>query len=397
MRRALALLAGLTLLAVGGPTAGAADETWSRQPTGWSNGPIEHRLTIPLDGTGVGGTIHEGFLYVSTFRSFSIYDVSDPALPVLASHMPLGVQLINEGPQTNGEILLLNDDLTRTLHVWDVSNKALPLKLSQITVPTPSHIWTCVIDCAYAYGAGGGVVDLRDPAVPRFVRDWRQIAPIRVRHGMGPGAPGTVFTGSLPQYVLDVEDPEAPEVLATIEPPTTFFQGSLGSGESPVSYVDWPRGGRDRVALTTLETPFSGGCDETSGGLVSYDTAGWKGRRTFRVADVFRITETGDPSQGLVPENAVGCSALGLDSHPAFSKGGVVAVGWAENGVRLFDVDKKGAITEAGGFMTDGTEAFMPIWADAETLYSIDTARGIDIFHVEVDELAPSKRARGPG
>lgn len=395
MRRALILLSGLALLAAG-PIAGAADETWSRQATGWSNGPIEHRLTIPLEGTGVGGTIHEGFLYVSTFRSFSIYDVSDPALPVLRSHVPLGVQLINEGPVTNGEILLLNDDPNRTLHVWDVTNKSLPVKLSQITVPTPAHIWTCVNDCAYAYGAGGGVVDLRDPASPRFVRDWRQIAPIRVRHGMGQGAPGTVFTGSLPQYVLGVEDPEAPEVLAQIEPPTTFFTGNLGSGESLVSYVDWPREGRDRVALATLETPFSGACNENSGGLVAYDTAGWEERRTFRVADVFRITETGIPSQGLVPENAVGCSALGLDAHPAFSKGGVVAVGWAENGVRLFGVDKKGRIEEAGGFMTDGTEAFMPIWADAETLYVIDTARGIDVFHVDTGDLAPAK-ARGRG
>lgn len=390
MRRALALLGTLTLLATAGSTAGAADETWTRQPTGWSNGPIEHRLTIPLEGSGVGGTIHEGFLYVSTFRSFSIYDVSNPALPVLRSHVPLGVQVINEGPTTNGEILLLNDDPTRTLHVWDVTNKSLPLKLAQIAVPTPSHIWTCVADCAFAYGAGGGVVDLRDPAAPRFVLDWREIAPIRTRHGMGPGVPGTVFTGSLPQYVLDVRDPDAPQVLAEIEPPTTFFQGSLGSGESLVSYVDWPHGARDRVALTTLETPFSGACNENSGGLVAYDTADWRETGTFEVADVFRITESGDPSQGLVPDNAVGCSALGLDAHPGFSKGGAVAVGWAENGVRLFSVDKKGEITEAGGFIADGAEAFQPLWADAETLYVIDTARGIDVFHVDVDDPAPS-------
>ncbi|MGH2655518.1 MAG: hypothetical protein ACRDIZ_02255 [Actinomycetota bacterium] len=382
-----------TVLAVSISAAPGSAQEWRRDPTGWADGPIRHTLNLPVGGAGaIGGTLHESFLYVTTFTSFAIYDVSNPALPVLQSVTQLGPTLINEGPVTNGEILLISNDATQNplrqeLQIWDVTNKRLPLPVSSITLPTPEHIWACVDDCAYAYGAGGAIVDLRDPSAPRFVRDWREIAPIRVRHGMGTGAPGIVFTGSLPQYVFNASAPEEPEVLATIEPPTTFFEGNLGSGESLVSYVDWPDGGRDRVALTTLETPFSGGCNENSGGFVTYDTQAFENRGTFQIADVFRITETGTPDQGLQPDNAVGCSALGVDSHPGFRRGGAVAVGWAENGVRLFGVDKRGGINEAGGFIADGAEAFMPIWASEEVLYVVDTARGLDVFEVDVAGL----------
>lgn len=382
MRRALIMTLVLTI-ASALPAHG--EDPWEPGLAGWTSGPVEHLATIPLEaGTAVGGVVHEGHLYVSTWRSFSIYDVADPERPTLRSVTPLAAQLINEGPTTNGEILLLADDsIDRRVQVWDVGDKAAPVLLAEVPHTNPDHIWACVLDCTWAYGSGGTILDLRDPAAPVIAGSWRTIAPFRVRHGIAEVAPGVVFVGSLPQYVLDArQDPADPTVAVTVEPPTTMFTGALGSGESLVSYQIWPRG---RFALSTLETPFSGACNESSGSLVSFDTDGWEETGTFAVADVHRVTENGLPSDGLAPASAVGCSALALDAHPGFRKTRAVAVGWAEHGVRLFTVDKTdGSLSLIGGFLGHGTEAFAPVWGSDDVLYVIDTARGLDVLRVRL-------------
>ncbi|MGH2740542.1 MAG: hypothetical protein ACRDH6_08700, partial [Actinomycetota bacterium] len=266
-------------------------------------------------------------------------------------------------------------------------DKAAPAMLASVSPPGPEHIWTCVSSCAFAYGSGGSIVDLSDPAVPEFVGDWQEGAPARGVHSIAEVAPGLVFTGSLPQYLLDVGDPLAPVVLAEGEPPTTEADAPFvvigPAPESLVSYVEWARAPKERIALTTLETPFSGPCNERSGALVAYDTRGYKKSGELRVADEFRITANGTPADGLAPANAIGCSPLGLDAHPGFAKTRLVAVGWAEHGLRLFRVDKEGAIEEAGGFIGHAAEVFTAVWADEETLYVIDTTRGLDILSVD--------------
>lgn len=338
--------------------------------------------TVPFEtGTAVGGVVHEDHLYVSTWRSFSIYDVSDPTDPVLLSLTPLTAQRINEGPSTNGEVLLLADDSNGMLQVWDVRDKTAPVLAAEVAHDNPDHIWTCVLDCGYAYGSGGTIVELSDPSSPAIVGDWSETAPFRAPHGIAEVEPGVVFAGSLPQYVLDArQNPANPSVVVEVEPPTTQFT----LGESPVSYLQWPGG---RFALTTLETPFSGPCSEDSGGFVTYDTAGFQGTGTFAVADVFRITQIGLPPGGGTVANAVGCSPLALDAHPGFDRSRTVAVAWTEHGVRLFTVDKQdGDIVETAGFLAHGTEAFVPLWAAADVLYVVDTARGLDVFRVDVPE-----------
>jgi hypothetical protein len=374
----LLVVAISAIVGTGSPFA-QAQQPWQLTPAGWAKGEIEHLGTLPFEtGTAVGGVVHEDHLYVSTWRSFSIYDVSDPTSPQRLSTTPLPVQVINEGPATNGEVLLLADDLDRVLRIWDVRDKRAPVLAAELPHQNPDHIWACVLDCTYAYGSGGTIVELTDPTAPEIVGNWRAIAPFRARHGIAEAEPGVVFVGSLPQYVLDArQDPANPTVVVQVEPPTTRFL----LGESPVSYLQWPRG---RFALTTLETPFSGPCTESSGGLVTYDTEGFEGTGTFAIADVFRITQSGLPSEGKVLANAVGCSALGLDAHPRFQTSRTVAVGWAENGVRIFTVSRNdGSIVETAGFIAHGTEAFAPVWASEDILYVVDTARGVDMFHVD--------------
>ncbi|HYH28556.1 MAG TPA: hypothetical protein VEA19_07270 [Actinomycetota bacterium] len=384
LARSLLVATSITLLTAGGATPSA----WAPGPAGWTSGPVRHLRTVPVEtGGAVGATLHEGYLYVTSFRSISIYDVSVPTSPSLVSITPLP-QAINEGPATNGEILLTMQDLpSRLLRIFDVTNKAAPREIATFNpAPLLDHIWACVLDCAFAYGSGGSILDLSNPAAPVRVGNWRDVAPTRGVHGIGEVAPGLVFTGSLPQYMLDARtDPAAPAVVASVDPPTTRFTGFRGvnsPAESPVSYVAWPRGTKARHALSTLETPFSGPCNESSGGLVVFDTHQHRKSGRFTVSDVYRITTNGLPSEGLAPENAIGCGALDLDPNPLWNETGLVAVGWAEHGVRLLRVSKKGTISEVGGFLGHGTEAFAPVWVTPTVLYSIDTSRGIDVLEV---------------
>ena len=70
-----------------------------------------------------------------------------------------------EDPDTNGRILLVAQ--RRVLIVIDVSDKTAPEVLSTLD-GADQHTITCVLDCTWAYGSEGTIIDLRDPANPRL-------------------------------------------------------------------------------------------------------------------------------------------------------------------------------------------------------------------------------------
>src|SRR5688572_21727439 len=108
MRRRVITAAAVTV-ALTVPALGQTDD-WRFTPAGWLSGPVEHVATISEEaGTAVDATLHDDYLYVTTWRSFSIYDVSDPEDPQRLSTTPLGPYVYSEQPQTNGEILLLSN------------------------------------------------------------------------------------------------------------------------------------------------------------------------------------------------------------------------------------------------------------------------------------------------
>lgn len=134
---------------------------------------VEYITTIPIEvGTWTTARLYGDYLYVSGNKSFTIFDVSTPESPALVSHTPTGVQLLNEDIDTNGDILLLSDERGRgLLHIWDVSDKAAPKKLAELSGMI-DHTFACVLDCTWAYGAGGDIIDLRDPAKPVLGGRW---------------------------------------------------------------------------------------------------------------------------------------------------------------------------------------------------------------------------------
>ena len=377
----------LASLLLGQSSAGSSGLAWEAVPGGWVSGPVEYVKTLPIDaGGGVGATRQGKHLYITTFRSFSIYDVSDVLNPQLLSSTPLGPQVFNEQPVTDGKILLLTKDAPApVLQVWDVADKAAPAKITDVALPKTDHIWTCVFECRYAYGGRGTIVDLRKPAAPKIVGDWAESLSIERFHAIEEVAPGRVMTGSRPIYYLDGrKNPKKPRVVFAQPLVQTGAPGLISPANPPPAWLDWPNNTRDRFALVSTETPFSGQCSENSGAFYTYDTRGWAKHRSFKLADTFRIeTPVGNYTEGRSPYNAWGCSAYAFDTPPNYAKSRRVAVAWFENGMRLLGINAKGKLTETGGFIPLGGSTSAPIWLDARTLYLVDINRGIDILQVD--------------
>lgn len=412
---ALAALAATAAVPAAVPAATPPADEWSVTSGGWVSGDVTYVSSI-LEETGgaVDSVLHDGLLYVTTWDSFSIYDVSDPLDPDQLSTRPLGPSLYNEQPQTNGEILLLSRDVQyippteharegAELEIWDVSDPADPQPLSTYQarlvdtfVAERDHLWTCVLDCTYAYSAGGTILDLTDPSAPVHAGRWTDVAPHRDNrmHHVGEVAPGIVLTGGLPMYVLDVrDDPTQPVVLGSFEPATSLTPPLV---EEPVEVPDrvhnpetlparsaWPDGLLGRLAIVTTETPLWGSCDERSGDVQTFVTPPVpQGQEPqFEPADRYALHANGTFTDGSPPTNVWGCSAYGLDVHPAFgAQGGSAAVAFFEHGVRVLDVDARGKIRERGGFLPLGGSSARPQWITDDILYVVDLNRGIDIL-----------------
>ncbi len=385
-RAALALLA---LIAVGSSSSVAAPARrgWEPVPGGWVSGPVTHVKTVPFDaGGGVGATRLGKYLYVTTFRGFSIYNVDRVTDPRLLSTTP-APYVFNEQPDTDGKILLLPKDIpSPTLHIYDVRDKSAPHLLAEVALPKNDHMWTCVLACRYAYGGRGTIVDLRKPAAPRIVGDWTAGLSVESFHAIEEVAPGRILTGSRPVYFLDARrKPTHPRVLLTqqLEESGGSTPLSLARRNPPPAFLDWPNRAADRFALISTETPFSGPCSEDSGSFMTYDTRGWQRQRGFRLVDSYRIdTPAGLYTEGRSPYNGVGCTSYAFEAAPDYERSRRAAVAWFENGVRLLDISASGKLREAGGFVPVAGSSSAPIWLDAHTLYVVDMNRGIDILRV---------------
>ncbi|HEX2239656.1 MAG TPA: hypothetical protein VHJ82_00730, partial [Actinomycetota bacterium] len=105
-RRSLRLLltaAALASLILGGLPRAAAYPT----PGGWASDNVEWVTHIPFQvASATGAKVVGKYMYVTSWREFSIYDVSDPLAPQILSTTPFGFKFENEDVATNGLIML---------------------------------------------------------------------------------------------------------------------------------------------------------------------------------------------------------------------------------------------------------------------------------------------------
>lgn len=394
----LLLVVGL----VGSATSGAANALGEPSATSEvgvntiASKNVEHVEFLPFEaGTATGAGVVGDYLYVTSWKSFSIYDVSKPAQPRLVSWTPFGFRFENEDVATNGEILLFSEQAPNdALHVYDVRDKQNPTEVA-VLPGAGTHTATCLFDCAWSYGSydlvgprgpstGGQIVDLRDPANPKAAGDWSEKLPSANAHDVDEVRPGLVLTASQPIQFIDARRSlERPELLAT----------ATNTGRRAHT-VRWPNRGSDRFILASFETNGRPRCDHGShalhgsaaegalgkaGDFVVFDTKRWRKTQTFVPVDDYQVTN-GTYTDGGPPVNALGCSAHWFQQHPSFRNGGLVAIGFYDHGTRFVRVDKRGQIHEAGYFLPPGAETSAAYWVSDRIVYAIDYTRGIDIL-----------------
>ena len=344
-----------------GPTAG-----------GFASDDVEWVKEVPFDvGTATGAKVIGKYLYVTSWRAFSIYDVSDPLNPVLMSTTPFGFKFENEDVSTNGSILVFSETTPQSnLHIWDVEDKTNPTSITTLA-GAGEHTMSCILKCSYLYGSSGAVVDLRDPSKPEVVADWQEGMPASSAHDVTEVSPGIVLSSSRPVMLLDArKDPAHPKLLA------------IGDDEAITGGVHsntWPRAGKDRFFLLSSETNFQGRCSGANGAFMTWDASKYRKTKAFRLVDIFQL-DNGTYSDGNPAVQASGCSAHWFQHHPTFHNGGLVAVASYDHGTRFLDVSPKGEITQAGYFLPYGGTTVAAYWMTDELVYAIDLARGIDIL-----------------
>ena len=372
------VIAASSLIAVpasGGPTAG-----------GLATDNIEHIKHIPLAQNGVGGRLIGKYFYMNDQNKVMIWDVSDPLDPQMTGQvlMPQEWQFSREDLDGNGRILVVpntasaqNDgnpqqtSPTNAVYIIDVEDKTNPQIISKVP-GAAQHTFSCVLDCTWAYGSEGNIIDLRNPAKPKLVEQkWGdETIAGNSGHDVEEVAHGIVMTAQQPMMLLDArKDPKNPKVIALAE---RNDDGRYMHG------TKWPRNMKDDFILAGSETTFNGRCSARSGSFMTWDARNWQKTKTFRMIDEYRVVN-GTYTDGN-PAAQRNCTAHWIEEHPDFNNGGYVATGFYDHGTRFFEVTSTGKIKEAGYFMAWAGQASAAYWITDEIVYTVDYNRGLDIL-----------------
>ncbi|MDQ1687548.1 MAG: hypothetical protein QOK42_523, partial [Frankiaceae bacterium] len=130
--------------------------------SGFSSDNVEQVKFVPFEvGTATGARVIGHYLFVTSWKSFSIYDIKDPLNPVRISTTPIGFMFENEDVATNGKMLLFSESLPgNALHVWDLQDYANPKEVGTLS-GAGDHTTSCLFNCKYGWGSSGTVSDLR--------------------------------------------------------------------------------------------------------------------------------------------------------------------------------------------------------------------------------------------
>lgn len=368
MRVRVALLSAVAAVAGVLPAAQAGPG-----PYGTTSDGVEHVKFVPFEvGTATGARVVGKYLFVTSWKNLSIYDIKDPLNPALISTTPIGFQFENEDVAVSPDTryMLFSESLPGdALHIWDLQSKARPVEIGTLQ-GAGDHTTTCLFSCKYGWGSGGTVSDLRRKDAPKELdRKWNEDLPGGGHHDETEVAPGLVLTSSQPIMFLDARKSVVkPKLLAT----------GVNKDGRFVHSVRWPRGGKDRFMLAGGETNFTVRCNGDNGRFMVWDTKDWQKTKKFRMSDDYQYVN-GTYLDGSPAVNAMGCSSHWFHEHPTFKDGGLVAVGSYDHGAQFFLVSKSGKLKRAGWFIPWGGEVSATYWITKELLYTVDYSRGIDI------------------
>lgn len=370
---AVALLALGSLLLPGaapaGPTAG-----------GYASDNVTYVGFVPFEiGTATGASRYEDFLVVTSWRSFSVYDISDPTSPTLLTTVPFGFKFENEDVATNGKIMLFSEEAPGdALHVWDVEDATNPVEIATVA-GAGNHTATCIFRCAFSYGSDGALVDLRVPDKAELVGNWHEKLGIEHQvHDVDEFRPGFIVVSAFngPIMLVDVTRPMQPRLVVSAAPPE--LEAEAVAAGANVHSTRWPRLGRDRFLLGQGGSNASQvQCDDGTRNFWSFDASRWAEHGVLKLIDEY-TPGSGSPSEGRYPVST--CSTHWFEPHPDFNDGGFVSTAYYDLGTRFLQITKEGEIEEVGWFLPYAGVTSSTYWITDNIVYAIDYARGFDIL-----------------
>lgn len=383
-------------------------------PGGFHSANVSWVAHIPVDSPGVGGRVvqvgAQTRFYVTGVKGLTIYDVTDPELPIPLGATPLP-NWENEDVEVSadGSTVLVANDAEGVSYVIDTSIVTAPHLAGIIGIT--DHTFSCVVaSCDWAYGRSGSIIDLRDRARP-IVRNEQWFAGIvrndRV-HDLTRDEIGLLHVDTNPRLILDPRtDPVHPTLVAIGN--LTNNVAYQHNGVRPRAAQWTPRAPGDNSAalrpgelvIANGETNFTGVCNNGSGPLATWSIANYDRGAEMKVVDVFRpVSDTNLNAwqNGNPPANA----PLGCSGHWFTERNGLVAAAWYEHGTRFFDINQvTGKINQVGFFQPVVGSASAAYWVGNSHVYVVDYERGIDILRFDrsappaaAAELATSWRAR---
>ncbi|MDP9068177.1 MAG: hypothetical protein M3N53_07510 [Actinomycetota bacterium] len=352
-----------------GPTAG-----------GWSSDNVEYVRFVPFEaGTGTGAAIFGKHMVVTGWKTFSLYDISEPTDPKLLSSTPFGFKFENEDVATDGQIMLFSEEAPRSvLHVWDIEDKTNPVQIAAVE-GAGNHTATCILRCRYSYGSDGAIVDLRDPAKAKLVGDWKKKLGIDFKvHDLDEFRNGFLVTSAYegPIQLLDVRDPLDPKEVVDGSPPV--IEPELAKAGAGVHSTRWPRSGNDRWLMGQGGSNLAQAqCNRGTRNFWTFDASRWQKDGVLKLTDEF-VVGNGSPIDGRYPAST--CSTHWFEARDDFRNGGMVALAYYDNGTRFLEITDKGRIKEVGWFLPYAGVTSAPYWITDEIVYAIDYTRGLDIL-----------------
>ncbi|MGH2691873.1 MAG: hypothetical protein ACRDHM_05155 [Actinomycetota bacterium] len=384
-------------------------------PGGFMSSNISYFATLAFESPAVSARVvqvgAQRRLYVSTVKEISVFDVTNPELPLLLGTLDF-YNWENEDVAVSADgRWVLSSEFQGILytHIIEVVPLAggLVALVPRSTMPlNGAHTIECVdANCDWAYGSEGQIYDFRDKANPEQAGNW----PGSGHHVTVEPSTGLVWTDTTPIKVLDVSaDPKNPVVVAQSD------TGSMNSRRTayqhnnlrPFAAEYQPRLTPEDIADPNLrpgeillgegETNFGPQCGSGSGPFATYDLRNFDQPDVprFKVSDVFRpINGDYDGGDGDPAVNAMGCSGHWFDISPLSTHEKIItANGWYDHGTRVFEIDGKTAkIKQLGYFQPVVGEASASYWIDSSHIYTVDYARGIDILKFNAAAPTPTR------
>ena len=213
---ALALVAG-----VAAPSAQAAVDLPLPTP-GFASDNVEWLGNVPLHTDSAGRAWSTATSTSPAPPSSRSTTRGCPESPTLLSTTPMPQMpyFAEEDVDTNGEVLLVSAN--GTLNVVDVRDKTAPSVVG--TLGVDEHTISCVLDCTWAYGSEGTIVDLRDPRRPEVAGNWTKSVPGGggSKHDVTEVSPGHGHDQHGTMALLDARtDPAHPSSSPRRRPPTS--------------------------------------------------------------------------------------------------------------------------------------------------------------------------------